>query len=166
MLLATEILGDVGEERYAGRRIESLVVSASEASRPRLRMSTDEGTDVAVQLERGSFLRDGAVLHDDGRRLIVVERARERVMLVEVDPAFDQYETLRRVALVSHAFGNQHVPIELDGARICIPITTSEDVARQTVERLSLDGLRVSFEDRPLARFQPIQPTIGHHHAA
>jgi urease accessory protein len=165
MLLATEILGDVGEERYAGRRIESLVVSASEASRPRLRLSTDRGTDVAVQLERGSFLRDGAVLHDDGKRLIVVERARERVLLIEVDSALEPHETLRRVALVSHAFGNQHVPIELDGARICVPVTTSDDVARQTVERLSLDGLRLSFEDRPLARFQPLEPTGGHHHA-
>jgi urease accessory protein len=163
MLLATEIVGDAEDAKYEGRRVESLVVSASEATRPRLRLSTNEGTDVAIHLERGAFLRDGAVVHDDGERIVVVERARERVMVIEFDPSPDRAETVRCVALVAHAFGNQHVPIELDADRVCVPVTTSEDVARATVERLTLSGLRIRFEDRRLARFEPLGPG-GHHH--
>ena len=164
MLVATEIVGDAEDPRYEGRRVESLVVSASDASRPRLRLSTDAGTDVAIQLERGTFLHDGAVVHDDGELIVVVERARERVMVVEADPSLRRAEIVRRVALVAHAFGNQHVPIELDGERICVPVTTSEDVARATVERLSLSGLVIGFEDRRLARFEPLGPGGHSHH--
>jgi urease accessory protein len=165
MLVATEIVGDVEDPRYEGRRVELLVVSAGDASRPRLRLSTDAGTDVAIRLERGAFLRDGAVVHDDGERIVVVERARERVLVIEFDPSLERAELVRRAALVAHAFGNQHVPIELDGDRICFPVTTSEDVAAATVERLSLSGVRIGFDDRRLARFEPLGPGGHHRHA-
>jgi hypothetical protein len=38
------------------------------------------GTSVAVDLARGSFLRHGAVLADDGERIIVVDRALEAAL--------------------------------------------------------------------------------------
>src|SRR5262249_23058852 len=109
-LIVTGIVGDAEDRRYEGRRVESLVISAADASRPRLRLSTNAGTDVALQLERGTFLRDGAVVHDDGDLIVVVERARERVMVVELDPSLARGDAVRHAALVAHAFGNQHVP--------------------------------------------------------
>jgi urease accessory protein len=166
MLLSTEIIGDAGDTRYAGRRIELLVVTAADATRPRLRLSTTAGTDVAIQLERGSFLRHGAVVHDDGERIVVIERALERTMLIEVDPALERHEIIRQVALLAHAFGNQHVPIEVEDHRILVPITTSEGVARATVERLSLSGVRLRFEDTQLGRFEPLRGGLSHHHHA
>lgn len=75
MLLACEILGDVGDQRFAGRVVERLRVDSVGARKRRLRTLTNAGTDVAVDLTR-LLPWDGAVVVDDGSRIVVVERTR------------------------------------------------------------------------------------------
>ena len=74
MLLVREILGKLDDPRFAGRRVERLPVDWAQAGKRRLRVDTDCGTDVAVDLPRGAYLADGAVLDDDGERVVVVAR--------------------------------------------------------------------------------------------
>ena len=164
MLLVRGILGDADADRYAGRRVERLCVTAADAAKPRLRVSTDAGTDIAIQLERGSYLREGAVLHDDGECIIVVERAPENTMLIRLDPTLDRTEAIRQALRLGHAFGNQHVPVELDGAEIRVPVTTSEEIMRATVAGLGLVGTQITFAATRLGRAQPFgAPSHDHH---
>jgi urease accessory protein len=159
MLLAREILGDAGEPRFAGRRVERLRVDSAAAARRRLRATSDAGTDVAVDLERGAYLRDGAVLFDDGERIVVVERAPEEALVIRLAPGPD---LLARAVRLGHAFGNQHVPVEVEGDEIRVPITTSREIAEQTVRALGLDGVELTFAEVPLGRERP--PAQGHRH--
>ena len=160
---ASEILGDESASRFAGRRVERVRITSADAEKPRLRVSTDAGTDVAIQLERGSYLRDGAVLHDDGERIIVVERALENAMLVRLDPALERGEAIRLALRLGHAFGNQHLPVEIDDGEIRVPVTTSEEILLGTVTALGLSGAQVTFAPTKLGRAQPLGAR-GHHH--
>lgn len=164
MLLVREILGDVVTTRFAGRQIEWLPVTSADAAKPRLRVSTKAGTDVAIQLERGSFLYEGAVLHDDGKRIIVVERVPEDAMLIRLDPALDLGETIRQAVRIGHAFGNQHVPVEVADGEIRIPVTTSEEIMRATAAALLLDGAQIGFAPTKLWCAGPPGPPPQHHH--
>ncbi len=145
MLLVREILGDRDEERFAGRMVEKLHVSSHDASKRRLRALTDGGTDVAVDLERGSYLRHGAVLADDGERIVVVERTPEETLIVRLSAGLERDELLAQAVRLGHAFGNQHVSLETVNGEIRIPITTSRDIAAATVRALGLEGAEIDF---------------------
>jgi urease accessory protein len=162
MLPVGEILGRAGEPRFRGRRVERLPVDWAEASKRRLRRRTDGGTDVAIDVARGAYLADGAVLADDGERIVVVERRPEPALVVRLDTGLPPAELAQAAVLVGHAFGNQHVPLEVEGHAIRIPLTTSEAVARATVEGLGLAGVEVATELVALGRERPMP--VGHAH--
>jgi urease accessory protein len=162
MLVVRSILGRREEPRFARRRVERLPVAWHEASKRRLRRITDAGTDVAVDLPRGTFLPDGAVLADDGRRVIVAERPPEPALVIRFDPHAPPHVLAEQALRLGHAFGNQHVPVEVEGVEARVPLTTSERVARATVDALGLDSVRVEVEPVALGSDAPL--AVGHAH--
>jgi urease accessory protein len=163
MELVREILGSAGEPRFSGRRVEPLVIDWAEASKGRLRRSAEGGTDVAIDLPRGSYLADGAVLVDDGERIVVVRRRREAALVVRLDPGAGHEALVRAAVLLGHALGNQHVPVEIDGLELRVPLTTSEEVALATVDRLGLPVARIEIAEVALGAHGPL--AAGHAHA-
>ncbi len=163
MLRVEALLGDVTESRFAGRRVERLLVDSSEAMKPRLRRNTDAGTDVAVDLPRGSYLRHGAVLADDGERIVVVERKPEEAAVVRLSPLLSRVELLPEAVRLGHAFGNQHVPIEVEGDEVRIPITTSREIVAETLQALGLRGASLAFEEVALGCERALTPPAHVH---
>ena len=166
MLLVREILGDWHEPRFAGRPREALLVDSSDAAKRRLRGVTDAGTDVAIDLGRGSYLAHGAVLADDGERIVVVERRPEEAVVVRLALDLPPAQLAEQAARLGHAFGNQHVPIELEGGELRIPITTSVEIARETVLALGLEGVTIEVATVRLGARRPLGagPGPGHTH--
>jgi urease accessory protein UreF/urease accessory protein UreE len=162
-VLARSIVGQRDEPRFAQRRVERLWVAWHEASKRRLRRATDAGTDVAVDLPRGVYLADGAVLADDGRRVIVAERRPEPALVIRLAADAPPERLADQALRLGHAFGNQHVPVEVDGAEVRVPLTTSERVARATVDALGLEGVRAEVAQVALGRDVPLPS--GHAHA-
>ena len=164
MLAVREILGAAGEPRFAGRRIERLTLDAAEAARPRLRRKTDAGTDVAVDLPRGSYLRHGAVLADDNERIVVVERTAEETLVVRLAVSLSPEELLRQAVALGHAFGNRHVPVEVVNREVRVPVTTSRELALDTVRGLGLTGAETSFAYVRLGCERPLEFAVRHAH--
>lgn len=164
MLRVATILGRASERRFAGRRREHVVIAYDEASKARLRRVTEAGTDVAISLARGTYLAEGSVLHDDGERILVVARRPAPALVVRFATDLHADELIRQAALLGHAFGNQHVPIEVAGREVRIPLTTSEQVAAATVAALGLEGVEVDFAALPLGREGPLARGRGHDH--
>jgi urease accessory protein len=164
VLLVRTILGTSNEARFVGRRVERLGLTSADASKRRFRSRTEFGTDVAVDLARGSYLEDGAVLFDDGERIVVVERQPEDALIIRLSSALEYAELVRQAALLGHAFGNQHVPLELVEGEIRIPITTSREIAAATVQGIHLGGAEISFGLVPFGRTRPLTATMHDHH--
>ena len=163
MLVVDEIIGDMEEERFAGRRAELLSVDSVEASKRRFRSRTDAGTDIAVDLERGSYLRDGAVLYDNGERIIAVEREPEEAMVVRLSGELEASNRLARAVRLAHAFGNQHVPLEIEGEEIRVPITTSREIAAETAREVGISDEELHFGKVRLGLNHPLLAQ-GHSH--
>jgi urease accessory protein len=138
VLVAREILGRADEERFAGRRVERLPVSWGEAGKRRLRRSTGAGTDVAVDLPAGSYLAHGAVLADDGERVIVVDRTPEEAVLVRPPAGLSDAALLAFGVRLGHLFGNQHVPVEVEDGLVRVPVTTSAALVEEAIAGLGL----------------------------
>ena len=153
-LIVNHILGHCDAAPFAGRPTERILVPAAEAGRRRMRVRTERGTDVAIDLPKQSWLFDGAVLHDDGRRVLVVARPPEPVMVIalaDMAPA--------AVFRIGHALGNRHSPSELHGGEIVVPVTDTPELTARPVLALGLVGLVLRFENRPFAAAAP--PTCG-----
>lgn len=162
MLQVGRILGSAGEPRFAGRRLERLPIAYDEASKRRLRRSTDAGTDVAISVQRGTYLAEGSVLDDDGERIVVVERRPAPALVVRFAGDLQADALVRQAVMLGHAFGNQHVPLEVAGREVRIPLTTSEQVARATVAALGLERIEVEQVSVALGRERPL--SAGHRH--
>ena len=100
MITVTRILGTASEPVLADRlhhlahsdRVEVLIVDRDDALRRRLRGKTDKGTDIAIALERGDQLDDGAVLVLDDARAVVLRVTQERWLRIkprDADAALD-----------------------------------------------------------------------------
>lgn len=162
MLLVRSMLGTLDDPAFAGRRVERVFVGWADASKRRLRCATEAGTDLAIDVARGSYLADGTVLHDDGARVIAVARPVEPALVISLDTSLPPPTIVEHAARVGHAFGNQHVPLDLKGSEIRVPLTTSEQIARETVAGIGLEGAQVSVETVALGAHEPL--TAGHSH--
>jgi len=163
MLVVDKIIGDVEEPRFAERRTEYLLVDSVEASKRRFRSHTDAGTDIAIDLKRGSYLRHGAVLYDYGEKIIAVERKPEEAMVVRLSAELEASERLARAVRIAHAFGNQHVPLEIEGEEIRIPITTSREIAAETARETGVIDEELHFGKVQLGLKHPLLAQ-GHSH--
>ncbi|MEZ5100232.1 MAG: urease accessory protein UreE [Thermoleophilia bacterium] len=159
----TSILGDLADAHFAGRVVDRVSVASADAAKRRLRLASAGGVDLAVDLPRGSYLRDGAVLHDDGARVVAVERRAEEAVVVRLAPDLAPGELLRQAVALGHAFGNQHVPVEVEGDELRVPVTTSAAIVGETLERLHLHGATWEVRAVPLGRERPLSAPAHHH---
>jgi urease accessory protein len=162
---ATDVLGHVGEDRFEDRQVVDLPVAWDEASRRRLRRVAADGTDVAIDIPSGEYLADGTVIHDDGERVIAVRRSPEPALVVRFDSTLPRERAIEQALAVGHAFGNQHVPVEVEGGEAHVPLTTSEAVARATVAALALEGVTTTVTEVALGSVKPLSGGHGHGHA-
>jgi urease accessory protein len=161
-LLVREILGHGDDPRFIGRRRELLGVRSEEAQRRRLRGATAEGTSVAVDLPRGSFLRQNAVLHDDGERIIVVERSPEPALVVRLEASLPCQLLLEQAARVAHWAGNQHLLVEAAGYEIRVRIATTPEHMLQSARALALHGAQLAVANVPFALEHAPSHVHGH----
>src|SRR5690606_33656865 len=106
------IVGDVDEERFARRRCHYVDIGWGDAAKHRQIGRTDTGVQVRIILPRGTFLRDGAVLADDGEQIVVVRRPEEPALAVSFDDNCGA-DGARRMLLLGYLLGNQHAPIDV-----------------------------------------------------
>lgn len=160
----TSILGDLADGRFAGRDVDPVSLTSADAAKRRLRLRSARGVDLAVDLPRGSYLRDGAVLLDDGERVVAIERRAEEAVVVRLAPDLAPAELLRQAVALGHAFGNQHVPVEVGDGEVRVPVTTSAAIVSETLERLHLHGATWEVREVALGRERPLAAPGHHHH--
>jgi urease accessory protein len=97
----------------AGQAIDTVTLTYDDRHRRRVRLTTDGGTDVLLDLPRAAILGDGDGLHLDGSGWIGVHAAVEDVIEVTADAPDD-------LARFAWHIGNRHCPAQVQGGRILI----------------------------------------------
>lgn len=150
MLIVSRILGRDDEAQFVGRQRDCIGILAADAGRRRMRVSSESGVEIGIDLPRQNWLFDGAVLHDDGTRILVVVRKSEPVMVVAL-----AHMTTEAAFRIGHALGNRHSPSELHTNEIVVPVTDTPELASRPVLALGLPDLVLRFEERPFAADAP-----------
>jgi urease accessory protein len=147
------VLGNAADpqwaERLAGASIDPLELDHWEAQKNRFRKKTAGGVELAVSLDRGTFMRDGDVLSWDATaaRAVVARISLREVMVIELDGlAQATPEIMMRTCVeLGHALGNQHWPALVKGTRVYVPLTVDRKVMSSVMRTHRFEGIRYDF---------------------
>ena len=153
MVIIESVLGNVSDPEWAGRlsaaRLDVLALDQWEAQKNRFRKRTAGGTEVAVSLDRGVFLRDGDVLVWDAQAAaaVIVRVSLRDVMVIHLDglKALAPEVAMRTCVELGHALGNQHWPALVKGDVVYVPLTVDRKVMASVMETHRFEGIRYAF---------------------
>ena len=153
MILIETVLGNVADAewttRAAGAHLDPLALDHWEAQKNRLRKRTAAGTEIAISLDRGAFLRDGDILlwNEETRTAVVARITLRDVMVIHIDAsASGATELLLRTCVeLGHALGNQHWPALVKGARVFVPLTVDHKVMASVMDTHRFEHIRYEF---------------------
>ncbi|CAN3130789.1 Urease accessory protein UreE [Mycobacterium sp. smrl_JER01] len=157
-------LGDAEDVRFDGRRRHHVDIGWGDAAKHRQVVVADTGLRVQIVLPRGSFLRAGEVIADDGDAVVVVRRPAEPAITARFDDN-PGAEGARRMLMLGYLLGNQHAPIDVSDDAVAAPLFTSAQAAAELLAELGLTGtvapvpLAVDGWSRTSAGDH-----VGHHH--
>lgn len=153
MVLIESILGNAGDPDWTARlaavAVDSLALDHWEAQKNRFRKKTAAGVEVAVSLDRGTFMRDGDVLLYDAAagRAVIARISLRDVMVVHLDELASHSPeiAMRTCVELGHAMGNQHWPALVKGTRVYVPLTVDRKVMASVMNTHRFDGIRYEF---------------------
>jgi urease accessory protein len=150
VILVEDILGNAADPEWAARvaagTADTVELDHWEAQKSRFRKRTRGGTEVAVSLNRGTFIRDGDVLVWDaeGSSLILASIRMREVMTIHLDELMqsDPSVAMRTCVELGHALGNQHWPALVKGTRVYVPLTVDRKVMESVMRTHRFEGIR------------------------
>ncbi len=149
MITVTRILGTASEPSLADKLhrlehkncVELLVVDRDDTLRRRLRAKTDKGTDIAIALERGDQLVDGAVLLLDEARAVVLRVTQERWLRIKPRDSDAAIE-------VGYCAGNHHWRVRFElGALLVAMQGPAEDYLSRLDPLLRTSKIEVTCDE-------------------
>lgn len=161
MILIETILGNSGDpewvERLATARVDTFELDHWEAQKNRLRKKTRDGLDLAVSLDRGSYMRDGDILlwDEPAKRAVVARLSLRDVMVINLEAlaAMTPDLAMRTSVELGHALGNQHWPALVKGSYVYVPLTIDRKVMSSVMKTHGFEG--ISFEFLPGSEIVP-----------
>ncbi len=137
-------------QRYTGPSDanDSLSMTYQERTKGRIRVTSNQGGDFGLFLERGHPLKDGEHLVSDDGFIVRVDARPEALVEAECD----DWPTFARCC---YHLGNRHVPIEIHALKLFI----EQDAVLETMIT------RLGMRTHPVQRaFHPEQGAYGHGH--
>jgi urease accessory protein len=150
MILVEAVLGNAAEPqwkaRLAGAALDAFVLDHWEAQKNRLRKKTAGGVELAVSLDRGTFMRDGDVLvwDEQAARAVVARITLRDVMVIHLDGLASEV-AMRTCVELGHALGNQHWPALVKGNRVFVPLTVDRKVMGSVMNTHRFEGIAYEF---------------------
>lgn len=145
----------VAQSRAAGRCLE-VELTDSDRQKARIHAVTQCGTAVGIVKKRDWLLTEGDVFATAQKQLIIVHLEASKLMVL----SFANEPTGYALALIhlGHVLGNHHYPILVAPDRIYIQLTTDHTRLEDTIHRLGIPGLMVSYEMRSPTQLEFINP--------
>lgn len=153
MILVEAVLGNRSDaewtERLTDATVDAFELDHWEAQKNRLRKKTRDGQELAVSLDRGTFMRDGDILLWDeaAQRAVVASLSLRDVMVINLDALAEMEPelALRTSIELGHAMGNQHWPALVKGNRVYVPLTVDHKVMNSVMKTHGFEGINFEF---------------------
>jgi urease accessory protein len=147
------------DEHLSAGRVDRVILTRREASKIRIRTTSEGGIDVMIDVPRGTTIRHGDVLSLERDRMLIAEWSPEEAMIIAIETSGDCKELVETATRLGYILGMKHFPLFVEGNEILVPVEgADDDVARQLG---TLAGISVRREKRILERPREV---AGHEH--
>jgi urease accessory protein len=137
MIHINEIIGNINSDSDLKKKhqtmkknakVEEIRVSRFEADRTRIRKLSNEGTDLALNMEPGSHIRDGDVILLTEEKMIIAKRESENVAIISLSSNTSTQQVLETAIKFGHIIGNMHRPIKVTNNKVYFPIQSDSEI--------------------------------------
>ncbi len=175
MYVVNSVLGNVHETESIALdvqrlekegRVERVFVPFHDAGRRRIKVTTDQGTEIGVDLPVDESLQDGDVLTGahGSDRLIVIEVAPSEAMALSMSKLIPADQLFEFGVKLGHMLGNQHWPITVKDDVVYSPLTIDHAVMETVVKTHGFDGIEFEFVPIQPGDVPAAMPQIEHQH--
>jgi urease accessory protein len=153
MVIVETVLGNISDpewnKRLSGANVDLLEVDQWEVQKSRFRKTSTKGAELAISLDRGTYICDGDVLFWDAKTAdaIVARIDMRDVMVVYLDDLtrLAPEIAMRTCLELGHAMGNQHWPALVKGNLVYVPLTVDRKVMASVMNTHHFEGIRYDF---------------------
>ena len=177
MHIANQVLGNIHADESLSmevqrldkqKKVERVFVPFHDAGRRRVRLRTDQGTDIGVDLPMDEALQNGDVLAigDESDRMVLIEVAPSEAMALRMSKEIPADQLFECGVRLGHMLGNQHWPITVKDDVVYAPLTIDHKVMETVVRTHGFDGIESEFVPVQPGDVPTAMPHIEHRHPA
>lgn len=130
-MILDKILGNIKDMEDIHCHVERIYLESDELLKRVLRVTSDHGHEYGISLPKGSEMRDGDILFNDGHNMVVISVKEDDVIVITP-------RDINEMGEVAHNLGNKHLPVQIEDGKIIIQYD-------YLVEKF-LQDLQVNFE--------------------
>jgi len=154
MVIIESVLGNMRHSEWQSRAeradVDGLVLNQWDAQKNRFRKLTEQGMEIAVSLERNTYLHDGDILSwdEDSGKMVVAKISMSDVMVIHLESlaAKDPAVLVRTCVELGHALGNQHWPAVVKGDQVYVPLTVDRKVMESVMRTHAFQDVTCEFQ--------------------
>ena len=116
-MILDKILGNIKEMESINCHMEKIYLESDELLKRVLRVTSDHGNEYGISLPKGSEMRDGDILFNDGHNMVVVCVKEDDVLVITP-------KDINEMGEVAHSLGNRHLPVQIEDGKIILQYDT------------------------------------------
>lgn len=147
-MILDKILGNIKDMEEIHCHVERIYLESDELLKRVLRVTSDHGHEYGISLPKGSEMRDGDILFNDGHNMVVISVKEDDVIVITP-------RDINEMGEVAHNLGNKHLPVQIEDGKIIIQYD-------YLVEKF-LQDLQVNFERKNMKLKQAFRH-VDHSH--
>lgn len=147
-MILDKILGNIKDMEDIHCHVERIYLESDELLKRVLRVTSDHGHEYGISLPKGSEMRDGDILFNDGHNMVVISVKEDDVIVITP-------RDINEMGEVAHNLGNKHLPVQIEDGMIIIQYD-------YLVEKF-LQDLQVNFERKNMKLKQAFRH-VDHSH--
>ena len=145
-MVFNKVVGNIDEiSNLDEYHIERIYVDSEELLKRILRVTSDHNREYGISLENGEKLKDGDLLYNEDKKLIVIKVNQEDVLIIKPSD-------ITQMGIIAHGLGNRHLPAQFEDGKMIIQYD------RLVEEQLKNDNINFSREKIKLKKaFRHVQ---------
>ena len=147
-MILDKILGNIKDMEDIHCHVERIYLESDELLKRVLRVTSDHGHEYGISLPKGSEMKDGDILFNDGHNIIVISVKEDDVIVITP-------RDINEMGEIAHNLGNKHLPIQIEDGKIIIQYD-------YLIEKF-LQDLKVNFERKNMKLKQAFRH-VDHSH--
>lgn len=130
--------------------IEKIFINSDDTLKRILRVTSDHNNEYGITLDKGEVLKDGDILLNDGKNLVVIKVKGDDVLVIKPND-------ITEMGIIAHSLGNRHLQAQFNDEKMIIQYDALVE------EELKRDKINYSRENLKLEKaFRHVE--FGHTH--